>query len=237
MYCSKCAAELPDDANFCFKCSNPVSASFQSQNAHARRVEPIYEEKTQVRRDAQPSPTAKPQTVVVHQNSGFVVSLSTILFLAILGGGIFFFYQRHLEEQRQIEEQRQKSGLNIHFGNDGASASLNFPQSTTTTAATPVYKQKTYQTEPTAEVANNSQGISCSIFGADQVNLHTNCDGQDCDSGSSTVVAVVNNGTQVTLTGRQVASSFNNVRNWIEINANGSNYFIAETKLACEQGE
>jgi hypothetical protein len=43
MFCSKCAAQLPDDANFCFKCASPASANFTTSNA--RRVEPVGKSK------------------------------------------------------------------------------------------------------------------------------------------------------------------------------------------------
>lgn len=52
MYCSKCATEIPDDANFCYKCAHPVAGSFNPQpvyiqqvkpNGEARRQEMLYE--------------------------------------------------------------------------------------------------------------------------------------------------------------------------------------------------
>ncbi len=40
MYCSKCAAEITNDANFCSKCAYPVAGNFNSQPAYAQQVKP-----------------------------------------------------------------------------------------------------------------------------------------------------------------------------------------------------
>jgi hypothetical protein len=40
MYCSKCAAENPYDANFCYKCAFPITANFNTVST-ARQVEPL----------------------------------------------------------------------------------------------------------------------------------------------------------------------------------------------------
>lgn len=41
MFCLNCGVQLPDEANFCYKCANPVSTDFDSQTIYARRVEPL----------------------------------------------------------------------------------------------------------------------------------------------------------------------------------------------------
>lgn len=40
MYCEKCSAENPNDANFCFICAYPITAIFQTVST-ARQVVPL----------------------------------------------------------------------------------------------------------------------------------------------------------------------------------------------------
>ncbi len=69
-------------------------------------------------------------------------------------------------------------------------------------------------------------------YGRKKVNLHANCDMQNCDGGSSTNAGTADDGTQVVMTGFQVASNLPNVRNWVEIIADGGTYYNCRIKAS-----
>lgn len=87
MYCSKCAAEIPDDANFCYKCANPVTADFNSQNFPAEQAQSISRSQSKIE---------KPQN-----NISAVATMLVVLFLIGLGFGGLFAYQKYQEEQNK----------------------------------------------------------------------------------------------------------------------------------------
>ncbi len=105
MYCSKCAAQLQDDANFCYKCASPVNVSFNSQNAHARRVEPLsYEEKIRI-------PPKAPARKTNDASSSFLrfVWVVIVVLCVVVGLNIFLEQQASQEKNRTNSNSRNDS--------------------------------------------------------------------------------------------------------------------------------
>lgn len=104
MFCLNCGAQLPPEANFCYKCANPVSVDFESQTIHARRVVPVVRE----------------DNLKSSQNSReifrFIVSALLLAGLVVGGFSLMSFYQ---EEQKKQEEReaRKRNAENQQMAN------------------------------------------------------------------------------------------------------------------------
>lgn len=94
MYCSQCAAEIPDDANFCYKCAHSVTISFNSQNTHVRQVQPLSNQNN------------KKSKSVDQEIAAFVLAL--VIFSGLIIGGLA------LISNYADEQNRQKDKININ---------------------------------------------------------------------------------------------------------------------------
>lgn len=224
MFCSKCGVNLPDDAIVCYKCATPTILSFQNQPQQVQPLEqklPPQTHKTVVQ---------NPRPVIVKNSSGLGAAFFTVLLLALLAGGGFLWYQQNKEHEYFGFKITDKG---ISVSSDGSKSSRNYP----TSSSSPSYSSSTNtggQMPSNSSTSNNV--VTCQIVNSRKnVNGHEYCDTQDCDTDESTATYTIDVGDTVVLTGRRVASSLSSVGSWIEVSAeDGTQLFVAETKLACE---
>lgn len=247
MYCLNCSVQLPDDANFCYKCSNPVAVEFESQTVFARRVEPLGEikrremlneidnfehsRKTFTKEKPQKE---KPQTIIVRQNSGFGAAFFTVFLLAALAVGGFFLYQEYLKEQQR------RNGLNVHLGSDGFNASLNL--ATSQSNPTPVYRQsEPQQTQSKIDInvspnnsLNNERRNVCTLSNnGNTVYLRQNCDTRDCTNDKSTIYSQAADNQEMFVANAPVIDSGIGF-SWIPLEFDNSVVYAASSKLVCK---
>jgi hypothetical protein len=225
MFCSKCGLNLPDDAVVCYKCATPTILPFQNQPQQVQPLEPTPKSKIEK------TVVQNPRPVIVKNSSGLGAAFFTVLLLALIAGGGFVWYQQNKEHEYFGFKITDKG---VSFTSDGAKNPRNYPSSSS--SQSPTYSAPTNtggQTVSNSSSYNNV--VTCQIVNSRKsVNGHEYCDTQDCDNDSSTSTYTIDVGDAVTLTGRRVASSLSSVGSWIEVDADGTRLFVAETKLACE---
>ena len=266
MYCSKCAVEIPDDANFCYKCAHPVTIGFTSQNAHARRVEPLgdlsreeilneifnFEEKRPAAKKQKNSAVPielKPQTIVVKSGGvsfGGLVGALSFLILCALGVAFYVKNKQHTYFDFKVTDK------GIELNSDGFKGlPSRSPVSSSTGIDTNVSRNSTpgestrieFDTEsetrvPTNVVGNGYNEIACWITNnSNPVNLRRNCDVRDCDTDDSTIVASLDDQSEVFLFRGNFEIQSKLGFEWWTVNVNGAIYYVASSKLNCAMGE
>ncbi len=82
MYCLNCGVQLPDEANFCFKCSHPVYDGIPFREAAAAPTIIINQ----------------PKQKAVSASGIFEAFFAVILLAALVFGG-FYYYQKYLNDK------------------------------------------------------------------------------------------------------------------------------------------
>ena len=133
MFCPECGNQNPATARFCMKCGSQfVSFDDASSNRQAKQTQP-----------AQPK-------IIVHQKSSASAVLSFLL-LVIVGFGAFVVYQR---------EQQKNKIFGFEVNKDGISASLNLPQSSSSSQSTQQVTTPTKTPKPSSADSSSYNNIS-----------------------------------------------------------------------------
>lgn len=222
MFCSSCGVNLPDDAIVCYKCASPTNLHFQNQ---PQQVQALGQQPRTHKTVIQ-----EPRPIIVKSKSDIGAAL---VLLALLGCiGYYFWYQQNRSAKilgveitdkgivvsSDVVKNSRNYQTNSDVQNSGYSSANN-----TEEKISPSYS--TISNVTTCQIANSKKYV----YG------HEHCDTQDCDNDESTSTYRIDVGDTVTLTGRKFGSSLDNVGSWIEVSAgNGTQLYVAETKLDCE---
>lgn len=152
MFCSKCAAQLPDDANFCFKCSAPVSVDFTSQTAHARRVETFDERKNRLQNEVENYQSQQKVDSRPSKNNDFLkfagIAASALVIVFLIVGGVFLA----TVALQKYEEDRNRTQNNHPASNSYVPESNNYDDSGKINTSLPKQEPKRTRTlKPTPE--------------------------------------------------------------------------------------
>lgn len=228
MYCLKCSAENPYDANFCAVCAYPITANFNTVS-NARRVKPLGEFETEV--ETIMSPKIQKEFSIDKSESSFIqIIIKAMVVVGCVLSVIFAGSMIFREVNREIVPD---SNYPINANTEVTNESWNQP--TSQTYPTPDYRETQQPQQPTESYPpNETVPTFCVVVGkGNEVTTHINCDKQECDYDLSTLGHKVNTGEQLVLTGNVVQSSLSTVEFWWEVEINGEKVYLAQNKIDC----
>jgi hypothetical protein len=241
MYCSKCAAENPYDANFCYKCAFPITANFNTVST-ARQVEPLGdtlndEILTKVRNSerlpksdlpAQKNNSQRQRTI-----ADFIAGtiLTVIMIFSVFGLLAAFLFSR---EVAPVSTNQNILGNGLLIA--PVPVVLNTPKPK-------VKRTVEQQIIESANVANTSiPDNSVNYVGVrrcflsnngNTVYLRRNCDTRDCTNDESTIYSEAADGQEMYVANVPVIDSGIGF-SWIPLEFDGSVSYAASLKLDCK---